>query len=189
MSGVLGSITLLHWTLISGNIFTSSFSTAPPGTCLYHFSVCYEPFFLQWSQWNFFATLSCHLLYSFWANFLHPLTNCCTLLVFFPNNLSRWGGGGVIDVFDLVLYINWTNGFFMCSKWQRLCSNLDNHYQVLSLSSFPGISLIRCPCIFVSSQFCLSSCFLNYLVVTLSSVLIFSAAATPLMNFSSELAT
>ena len=88
-------------------------STALPGTCLYHFSVCYEPFFLQRSQWDFFATLSCRLLYSFWANFLHPLTNCCKLSVFFQIICP---GGVFIDVFDLVLYINWTNGFFMCSK-------------------------------------------------------------------------
>ena len=40
MSGLLASITLSHWTLISHNTFTSSFSTAPSGTCSYHFSVC-----------------------------------------------------------------------------------------------------------------------------------------------------
>ena len=92
MSGLLASITLPQWTLTSNIIFTSSFSTAPSGTCSYHFSVCCEPFFLQRSQWTFFATLSCHLSYSFWANFSHLLTRWCTLSHFF--------------------HIIWTRGFY-----------------------------------------------------------------------------
>ena len=86
MSCLLASITLSHWTLIS---FTSSFSTNPSGTCSYHFSICSNPFFLQISQWNFFATLSCYLLYSFWANFSHSHSKCCTLSPLFPQNLHR----------------------------------------------------------------------------------------------------
>ena len=46
--------------------------TTPSGTCSYHFSVCSNPFFVQKSQWTFFATLLCRLLYSFWAHFSHP---------------------------------------------------------------------------------------------------------------------
>ena len=65
------SITLSHWTPISHN--TSSISTAPSGTCLYHFFVCSNPYFLQMSQWTFFK---CRHLYSFWANFSNLLTKC-----------------------------------------------------------------------------------------------------------------
>ena len=36
-------------------------------------------------------------------------------------------------------------------------SFLDNHCQDLSLSTFSGISLMNCPCIFFSHQFCFSS--------------------------------
>ena len=62
--------------------FTSSFFTAPSGMCSYQFSVCSNPFFLQRSQWTFFATLSCRLLYSLWDNVSHPLTKYCTLSPF-----------------------------------------------------------------------------------------------------------
>ena len=79
-----------HWTLISHNTFTYSFSTAPSGTCSCQFSVCSKLFFLQRSQWTFFATLSCHLLYSFWVNFSHPLAKFCTLSLVSPHNLHRW---------------------------------------------------------------------------------------------------
>ena len=71
MSGLVSSITLSYWTLISHNTLTSSFSTAPSEMCSYHFSVCYNPCFWQWSQWIFFATLSCLILYSFWGNISH----------------------------------------------------------------------------------------------------------------------
>ena len=81
--GLLASITLSHWTLISHSTFTSSFSTAPSETCSNYFSVCSNPFFLQTSQWKFFDKLSCCLLYSVWADFSHPLTKCCTLSSFF----------------------------------------------------------------------------------------------------------
>ena len=47
MSGLLASITLPNWLLISDNIFTSSFSTALSRTCSYHNSVRSNPFFLQ----------------------------------------------------------------------------------------------------------------------------------------------
>ena len=53
------------------------------------FSVFSKPYFLQRSQWTLFATLLCHLLYSLWANFSHPLTKFCTLSPFFPHNLHR----------------------------------------------------------------------------------------------------
>ena len=32
----------------------------------------------------------CVVLYSFWADFSHPLAMCCTLSPFFPHCLSRW---------------------------------------------------------------------------------------------------
>ena len=43
LSGLLAPITLSHWTSIFHNTFTSSFSTAPSGTCSYHFFVCSNP--------------------------------------------------------------------------------------------------------------------------------------------------
>ena len=70
--------------------------------------------------------------------------------------------------------------------------HLDNHCQVLSLSTLSGIFLTNCPCIFFSRQFCLSSCafcYLNSPLIAVSSVLIVLDAATPLMKFSLELAT
>ena len=78
-----------HWMLISHNTFTSLFSTASVGMCLYHFSVFSNPFFLQRFQWTFLGTLSYHLLYSLWANISRPLTKCCTLSPVFPHNLHR----------------------------------------------------------------------------------------------------
>ena len=51
----------------------------------------FSPFFLQRSQLTFFATLSCCLLYSFWATFSHPLTKCCTLSPFFPHIICAKG--------------------------------------------------------------------------------------------------
>ena len=76
-------------TLISHKTFTSSFSTTACGTCSYYFSICSNPFFLQNSRWTFFATLSCRLLYSFWANFSQSDNKCCTLSPFFPHILHR----------------------------------------------------------------------------------------------------
>ena len=61
-------------------------------------------------------------------------------------------------------------------------SCLNNQCQVLSWSPFSDISLRNCPCIYFSLQFC-PFCFLNSPLVTASSVLIFSAVATPLMRF------
>ena len=80
--GRLASIRLSHWIFMSRSALISLFSTAPSGACSYHFSLCCNLFFLQISQWTFFATLSCRLLYSFWANFLHLLVMCCTLSPF-----------------------------------------------------------------------------------------------------------
>ena len=88
-SGLLASIRLSHWIFMSHCTLISSFSTAPSTACSYHFSMCSNLFFLQISQWTFFATLSCRLLYYFWANFSQPLVMCCTLSPFFPNNLHR----------------------------------------------------------------------------------------------------
>ena len=47
MSGLLASITLSHWLLISDNFFTSSVATALSRTCSYHFSVRSNAFLLQ----------------------------------------------------------------------------------------------------------------------------------------------
>ena len=50
-------------------------------------------------------------------------------------------------------------------------SLLDNHCQVLSLSTFSGIFLTNCPCIYFSLQFFLSSCafyFLNSPLVSIN---------------------
>ena len=123
MSGFLSSVMLPQWTIIFHNTFTSSFSTAPSGTCSYHFSVCSITHFSYKGP-----TLSYCLLYSFWPNFLHPLTRCCTLSPFSPHNLHRG--------FSLVLL-----ALQSLSWWPVYCSHnnasvpifkslLDNHYQV-----------------------------------------------------------
>ena len=49
-SGRLAFIRLSHWTFMSHSTLISSFSTAPSGACLYHFSLCSNLFFLQISQ-------------------------------------------------------------------------------------------------------------------------------------------
>ena len=133
MYDLLASITLSHWTLIFYNTFTSSFCSALSGVRSYHFSVWSNLFFLRRSQWTFFATLSCRILYSFWANLSHPLTKCCTLSPFFPQNLQRW--------LSLVLSI-WSFIWFVLMAYSCEAHNnasisifksfLDNHCQVLS---------------------------------------------------------
>ena len=45
-------------------------------------SLCSNLFFLQISQWAFFATMLYPLLYSIWANFSHPIVMCCTVSPF-----------------------------------------------------------------------------------------------------------
>ena len=62
--GLLASITLSHWILISQIDLTSSSSRAPSGPCSYHFSFLSKLCFLQNFQWTNFATVSCLLLYS-----------------------------------------------------------------------------------------------------------------------------
>ena len=46
----LASIRLSHWIFMSHSTLISSFSTTPSGACLYHFSLCSNPFFLQISR-------------------------------------------------------------------------------------------------------------------------------------------
>ena len=78
-SGLLASVTLSHWIFISQTDLTSSSSTAPQLKCSYNFSflsrLCFSPNF----QWTNFETVSCLLLYSRWASFLHSHIICCTV--------------------------------------------------------------------------------------------------------------
>ena len=93
MSGFLTSVMLPHWTMISHNTFTSSFSTALSGTCSYHFSVCS----ITHSSYKG-PTLLCSLLYSFWPNF--------------PHHIHLLG----VPHFHLFLHIICTGGFHL-SYW------------------------------------------------------------------------
>ena len=70
-SGLLVSITLSHWIFISQINLTSSSSTTPSGQCSYHFSFLSRLCFSHNFQWTNFATVSCLLLYSRCASFLH----------------------------------------------------------------------------------------------------------------------
>lgn len=54
---------------------------------LYHFAFRANPYFLHTSQWIFFPTQSCLLLYTFWANLPHSLTAWITVSSAFPRNL------------------------------------------------------------------------------------------------------
>ena len=76
-SGLLASITLSHWIFISQINLTSSSSTTPSGKCSYHFSFLSRLCFSHNFQWNNFATVSCLLLYSRCASFLHSHIICC----------------------------------------------------------------------------------------------------------------
>ena len=53
--------------------FSVFFSMTDSGLCIYHFSVWLEFSHLYNSQWILFSTLSCLLLYFFYASFLHLL--------------------------------------------------------------------------------------------------------------------
>ena len=188
MSGLLGSIALSHWTLISHNTFTSSFSTAPSGACSYNFSVFSNRFFLQRSQWSFFATLPCRLIYSFWANFSHPLTKCCTLSPFF--HIICTGGFhwyyrcGALNSLPLWPVPVQQITMLLFRSFSHFCIIIAKFYSYQLSMAFPGeLSII------FFTPVLLSSCafyFLNSPLVTVSSVMIVSAAATPLIRFSSE---
>ena len=70
-SSLLASIKSLHWIFISQINLTSLSSTTPSGQCSYHFSFLSRFIFSYNFQWTNFATVSCLLLYSRCASFLH----------------------------------------------------------------------------------------------------------------------
>ena len=151
-------------------------------------SLCSNTIFLQTSQWTFFPTLLCLLLYSLWDNFSHPLVMCCRLSPFFPHNLRRGAFTGLIDmVLHIVCSCAPRNNDFV-STFKSL---LDNQCHVFSLSTFSVVSLMNYLCIRFPLNFSFSSfafCFLNSTLIIVSLVLIVSAVNTPLIRFSFELA-
>ena len=155
ISGLLASIRLSHWMLISHNTLTSSFSAAPSGMYSYYFSVFSNPFFLQSSQWTFLTTLLCRLLYSLWANFSHLLTKFYTLSPVFPHNLHR---GLSMWCFTYFVLMACSCAAHNSTSVTIFKSILNNHRQFIPLLTFCSISLINYPCIFFLCQFCLSSC-------------------------------
>ena len=78
-SGLLASITLSHWMFISQVNLTSSSFTTPSGQCSYRFSFFSRLCFSQNFQWTNFPTVSCLLLYSRCAIFLHSDVICSTV--------------------------------------------------------------------------------------------------------------
>ena len=119
-SGRLASIRLSHWIFMSHSTLISSFSTAPSGACLYHFSLCSNLFSLQICQWTFFATL-CRLSYNFWTNFSHPLVMCCIFSPFFPTQSTQGAFAGLIDV---ILHLVRPDSLLLCGTQQYFCTNL-----------------------------------------------------------------
>ena len=118
---------------------------------------------------------------------------CCTFSPFFPYNLHR---GLSTDLIDVVLHIVCPDYLLIAAhnnaSVPSFKSALDNHCHVFFLLTFSVVSLMNCQCICFFLHFSFSSfafCFLNFTLVTVSLVLIFSAADTPLIRYSSELAT
>lgn len=74
-SALLAFISWSGWKLKSYNNLKFSFSKTVFGWCSYHCSPLWNLHFPHAkSQCNAHTTLSCHLLYSVWANFWHPFT-------------------------------------------------------------------------------------------------------------------
>ena len=118
---------------------------------------------------------------------------CCAHSPFFLHNLHR-GISLVLSMwyFKYPVLITCSYAAHNNASVPTFKSSLYNHCHVFSLSTFSIISLMSCPYIHFSLHFSFSSfvfCFLNSTLVIASLVLIVSAADTPLISFSSDLAT
>ena len=134
MSGLLASIKLSHWTLISHNFLC----VLAHSSLLHCRAVSYilsEP-----------------------ISHIH-LLNVAHFQLFFPHNLHR----GLWLVLLIWYFIEFVLMVCSCAAHNNASvsifkSLLDNYCQVLSLSTLSGFSLTNCPCVFFSHHFCLSSC-------------------------------
>ena len=155
----------------------------------------FEPILFTNIRINFLCnivTLSCRLFFFFLSQFF---TSTCYVLhtfIFFPTQSAQGVFTGPINVvlnivcpYCLILF-NTQQCFFPTFK-----SPLDNDIHVFSLSTFSVASLMNRPCVRFSIHFSFRSfafCFLNSTFVIFSLVLIVSAAYTPQIRFSSNLA-
>lgn len=132
--------------------------------------------------------LSCRLLYSFWANFLHSHTVCPTFLPYSPYILQS-GDLVVLSILylkELVLNACFWAAHINASVSTFWCDFL-NHSQAFALFVVSGISLINCPYIlfsFHSLRFPFLSFLLNLTLSFVFSVSIASVFFTSAINFS-----
>ena len=139
-SGLLASIALSHWIFISQINLTSSSSTAPSGQCSYYFPFLSRLCFWHNFQWTNFATVSCLLLYSRCASFLHSHFICCTVSPLTPHILHN----GFSYVLSILFFVWFVLNTCPCAEHivasvctlRSLCTN---HFQDKSLS-ISGIS-------------------------------------------------
>ena len=182
MSGFLTSVMLPHWTMISHNTFTSSFSTAPSGTCSYHFSECS----MTHSSYKG-PTLSYCLLYSFWPiSHIHLLgvTHFYLFLHIICTGGFHWSYWLYIICPDDLFTVHITTLLFQSSNHLRI--TITKFILINFLWHFPDELFMHF--LFMPVLSYGASCFLNSPLVTVSSVLNVSDAATLLMRFSFELA-
>ena len=90
MLGLLASITLSHWTLISHKTFTSSFSITPSGVV--HTTFPYSPTHSSFKNPGELSLLHCHFVSyipSELISHIHILSVASDAFTFFPHNLHR----------------------------------------------------------------------------------------------------
>ena len=100
-SGRLASIRLSHWIFMSHSTLFSSFSTVPSGAYSYHFSLCSNLFFLQISQWTFFAT--CPVVFCIHFEPIFDIRMLCVAHVHLFSTQSTQGAFD--DLIDVVPHI------------------------------------------------------------------------------------
>ena len=117
----VASIRLSHWIFMPHSTLISSFSAAPSGACSYHFSLCSNLLFLQVSQWNFVATLSCCLFCILFEPPFHVCLLCVAHFHHFSHTIYTRTFTGLIDI---VLHIVCPDCLFLCDTQQCSCYNL-----------------------------------------------------------------
>ena len=128
------------------------------------------------------VTLSCRLLQSFWANFSHPFTMCCTLSIFFHIICTTGFHWSYLCIASHSLFW-WPVSLQHITK---LLYRSSNHFWITIVKIYLYQLSLAFPWWTVRA-FSFHTSFVS--VLGIPSVLIVSAAATPLIRFSSELVT
>ena len=138
--------------------------------------------FYYYYYYYYYYTLSCHLLQSFWANFSHPFTMCCTLSIFFHIICTTGFHWSYLCIASHSL-LWWPVSLQHITK---LLYRSSNHFWITIVKIYLYQLSLAFPWWTVRA-FSFHTSFVS--VLGIPSVLIVSAAATPLIRFSSELVT